>query len=213
MLAPPLRHPEPLLAPPALHSLSVDLPAILAQLMMRAAIPPPRTHLRELAQPSPQRRIICGALGLPALHGAMLAYIPACPALADAQAIAEHRDRLVPAGRAYQLPLEISSRNSHNSRTDSGGHATVADRRDTDGLIVVGELIDDPVRADAQRAQPSGLCTAICAPNGTRPRDPSWSTCRSDPDDLDVPTRSLTAVLSSRFSGWGKSSAGLRTAS
>jgi hypothetical protein len=33
---------------------------------------------------------------------------PTCPALADAEAVAEHRDRLASAGWAYQFPRAIS---------------------------------------------------------------------------------------------------------
>ena len=40
-LAPPLRHPQPFLPPQALHTLAVHIPAQLAQVMMRTAIPPP----------------------------------------------------------------------------------------------------------------------------------------------------------------------------
>ena len=42
------------------------------------------------------------------LRGAVLPEIPARPTLADAQAVAKHRDRLTPAGRAYQFPFAIS---------------------------------------------------------------------------------------------------------
>jgi hypothetical protein len=45
----------------------------------------------------------------------MLANNTACPALADTKTIAKHRDRLAPAGRAYQFPREIS----FNARTSS----------------------------------------------------------------------------------------------
>jgi hypothetical protein len=38
----------------------------------------------------------------------MLPHIPACPTLADAKAVAKHRDRLAPTGRAHQFPLAIS---------------------------------------------------------------------------------------------------------
>jgi hypothetical protein len=89
-----------LLAPQALHSLAVDLPALLAQMMMRAAIPPPRTVHRELAQLGAQRSIVIGTLGLMALGRAVLTHQPACPALAHAEAVAQHRDRPVPTGWA-----------------------------------------------------------------------------------------------------------------
>jgi hypothetical protein len=77
-------------------------------MMMRAAIPPPRAILRELAKLSPQRRVIPGRLGLVTLRGAMLPNHPACPALADIEAVAKHRDRSTPAGWAYQFPRLIS---------------------------------------------------------------------------------------------------------
>ncbi len=32
----------------------------------------------------------------------------ACPALAEPETVAKHRDRLAPAGRAYQFPRDIS---------------------------------------------------------------------------------------------------------
>ena len=64
--------------------------------------------LREPPQLRAQRRVILSPLGLVALRGAMLPDDPACPALADAETVAEHRDRLAPTDRAYQFPLEIS---------------------------------------------------------------------------------------------------------
>ena len=101
-------HPQPLLAPQALHTLAVHLPAQLPQMMMRTAVPPPWTLLRELPQLCAQRRVILRALRLVALRGAMLPDDPACPALADAETVAKHRDRPAPADRAYQFPREIS---------------------------------------------------------------------------------------------------------
>ena len=38
----------------------------------------------------------------------MLTDHPACPALADAETIAQHRDRPAPTGWAYQFPRETS---------------------------------------------------------------------------------------------------------
>jgi hypothetical protein len=38
----------------------------------------------------------------------MLPDDPACPALADVEAVAKHRDRPTPTGWAHQFPLEIS---------------------------------------------------------------------------------------------------------
>jgi hypothetical protein len=107
-LALTLRHPEPLLAPQALYPLAVDLPALLPQPMVRAAVSPPRALLRELPQRSPQHGVIRRAHRLVTLRGAMLTNHPASPALADAETVAQHHDRLTPAGRAYQFPREIS---------------------------------------------------------------------------------------------------------
>jgi len=76
--------------------------------MVRTAIPPPRTIFREPPQLGAQRRVILGPLGFVTLRGAVLPEIPARPTLADAQAVAKHRDRLTPAGRAYQFPFAIS---------------------------------------------------------------------------------------------------------
>ena len=109
------RDSQPLLAPQALHTLAVHLPAQLPQVMMRTAIPPPRTVLRELPQLGAQRRIIHRAHRLVTLRRAMLPDYPACPALADTEAVAEHRDRLASTDRAYQFPREIS----FNARTSS----------------------------------------------------------------------------------------------
>jgi hypothetical protein len=70
-------------------------------MMMRAAIPPPRTIDGERAQFSPQRRIIViGGLGFVALSRAMLTHDPTRPALADAEAVAQQHDRPTPAGWA-----------------------------------------------------------------------------------------------------------------
>jgi hypothetical protein len=107
-LTPALRYPQPLLAPQPLNPLAVHLPALRPQLVMRAAVSPPRTVLRELSQLRTQRRVIPGAHGLVTLSGAMLPHHPASPALADAKAIAKHRDRLAPTGWAYQFPRAIS---------------------------------------------------------------------------------------------------------
>ena len=71
---------------------------------MRAAIPPPRAIHGEPAQ----RGIVIDALGLIALCRAMLTNDPTRPALADAKAVAKHRDRPTPTGWAYQFPRETS---------------------------------------------------------------------------------------------------------
>jgi hypothetical protein len=123
-LALALRHPEPLLAPQTLHPLAVHRPAVLAQLVMRTAVSPTRMIDRELPQRRPQRLIVIGALGLVALRGAVLPNNPACPALADAEAVAQHRDRLAPTGRAYQFPRLIS----FSARTSSAWSATIVFR-------------------------------------------------------------------------------------
>src|SRR5437763_5714565 len=102
------RYPQPFLTPDPLHALAVDLPALLAQPMMRATVPPPRTVRRELAQLSAQRRVIPGTHRLSALRRPMLAHHPTCPALADAETVAQHRDRPAPTGWAYQFPRDIS---------------------------------------------------------------------------------------------------------
>ncbi len=83
--------------------------------MVRATVPPPRTIPGEHPQLGAQRRIVGGPRRLVTLRGAMLPNDPACPALADAETVAEHRDRLTPTDRAYQFPLEIS----FNARTSS----------------------------------------------------------------------------------------------
>jgi hypothetical protein len=99
---------QPLLTPQALHPLAVHRPAVLAQLVMRTAVSPARMIDRERPQRRSQRGIVLGTRGLIPLGGAVLPNNPACPALADAQAVAKHRDRLTPTGRAYQFPREIS---------------------------------------------------------------------------------------------------------
>ena len=60
-LAPPDRHPETLLAPQPLHALAVDLPALLQEQLMRAAVPPPRPPPGDPPKLRPQRRIITPA--------------------------------------------------------------------------------------------------------------------------------------------------------
>src|ERR1035437_5688856 len=107
-LALALRDPEPLLPPQALHPLAVHLPAQLPQPMMRTTVPPPRPLHREPAQLGAQRRVIIGPLRLVTLRRARLPDHPARPALTDAETVAKHRDRLAPAGRAYQFPRAIS---------------------------------------------------------------------------------------------------------
>src|SRR6516165_3987562 len=120
-LALALRHPQPLLPPQALHPLAIHLPALLPQVMVRTAVPPAWTALGELAQLGAQRRVILTRLGLVTLRGAMLADHPACPALADAETVAQDRDRPAPADWAYQFPLAIS----FSATTSSSLSATI----------------------------------------------------------------------------------------
>jgi hypothetical protein len=53
-----LRDPQALLAPDALHPLTVDHPTLNEQLGMRPAIPPPRPLARKPAKARPERRIV-----------------------------------------------------------------------------------------------------------------------------------------------------------
>jgi hypothetical protein len=80
----------------------------LPQPVVRAPVPPPRTLHRELPQLGAQRHVIIRPLRLVTLRRARLPDHLACPALADAEAVAKHRDRLASAGRAYQFPRAIS---------------------------------------------------------------------------------------------------------
>src|SRR2546423_3484047 len=124
-LALALRDPQPFLAPDPLHPLAVDLPAQLPQAVMRAPVPPPRPLHREAPQLRPQRRVILSTHQLATLRRAMLPDHPACPALADAETVAHHRDPPAPADRAYQFPREISS----SARTCSAWSATISFNR------------------------------------------------------------------------------------
>jgi len=83
--------------------------------VMRATVPPPRTILRKLPQLRAQRGVVLSALRLMTLRETRLPNNPACPALADAETVAKHRDRLTPTDRAYQFPRDIS----FNARTSS----------------------------------------------------------------------------------------------
>ena len=75
---------------------------------MRAPVAPPRPLGGERAQRRPQRLIVVGEHRLAALRGAMLIDVPARPALADAETVAQHRDRLAPTDRAHQFPFATS---------------------------------------------------------------------------------------------------------
>jgi hypothetical protein len=66
-LAAALGNPQTLLAPDALHSLAVDLPALAKELSMRTAVTPPRPLAGKLAKTCPQRRVILGDDRLTAL--------------------------------------------------------------------------------------------------------------------------------------------------
>jgi hypothetical protein len=107
-LAPPRRDPKALLAPQALHPLAVHHPAQLDQPRVRTAISPARALGSDLAQRSTQRVVVAGENRLAALRGPVLADHPACPALADAKPIAQHRDRPAPTGWAHQFPFATS---------------------------------------------------------------------------------------------------------
>ena len=89
---------------------------------MRAAVAPARTLPGELAQRRTQRLIVGPNNRLAALCGAVLTDDPAGPALADAQAIAKHRDRPAPAGWAHQFPFATS----FSARHSSAWSATIA---------------------------------------------------------------------------------------
>ncbi len=115
-------HPEPFLAPQTLHALAVHAPAQLVEVIVRATVAPPRTQPGEVAQHRAQRLIIAGADRLAALRGAVLAHDPAGPALADAETIAEHRDRPAPAGWAHQFPRATS----FSARHSKAWSATIA---------------------------------------------------------------------------------------
>jgi hypothetical protein len=93
-----------LFAPQTLGALAIDRPAPAAQLVMRAAIPPSRALAGDQAQRRPKRLIISDDGRLAPLGRAVLGDIPTSPALAQRQAVAQHHDRLAPAGRAHQFP-------------------------------------------------------------------------------------------------------------
>ena len=85
-----------------------NMPAVSDQHGVRAVIAPSRVLTRDGAKLCPQGVLIRGLPGLPSLGGAVLACYLTRPTLGDAEAIAEHRDRTAPSGRAHQFPLEIS---------------------------------------------------------------------------------------------------------
>jgi hypothetical protein len=83
--------------------------------VVRATVPPPRPVGGERSQRRPQRLIVISDQRpatsdqrLAALRGAMLTDIPARPALADTETVAQYRDRLAPTGRAHQFPFATS---------------------------------------------------------------------------------------------------------
>jgi hypothetical protein len=106
--AAPGRDPQAFLAPQPLHPLAVHAPALADQPRMRAPIAPPGPLHGDHAQRRPQRAVIGSDPRLAALRGARLTDDPACPALADVEAIAQHRDRSAPAGWAHQFPFATS---------------------------------------------------------------------------------------------------------
>ena len=82
-----------------------DHVAVLAQLAVRATVPPPGLALGDLAQPRPQASVIdARRRRLVTLRETLLASQPAGPTLAELQAVDEHVDRLTPAGRAQKFP-------------------------------------------------------------------------------------------------------------
>jgi hypothetical protein len=103
-----LRHAKPFLAPQALHPLAVDAPALLEQMLMRLAVPPPWPLARERPQLGPERRVVLRDDRLPPLRGPRLSDDSARPPLRDAQAVLQHADRPAPARRAHQFPFAIS---------------------------------------------------------------------------------------------------------
>jgi hypothetical protein len=77
-------------------------------MVVRATVASPRSLDGERAQRRPQRLIVIGDQRLAALRRAMLADIPARPALADTEAVAQHRDRPAPTDRAHPFPFATS---------------------------------------------------------------------------------------------------------
>ena len=72
------------------------------------AVSPPRPVARDLPQRRPQRGVVAGDPRRVTLRRAMLPGVSARPPLGDAKAVLQHPDRLAPARRAHQFPLEIS---------------------------------------------------------------------------------------------------------
>ena len=107
-LAPPPQHAEAFLAPQPLRALTVQLPPLIKQQLMRAAIPPPRPAPGDPAQLSPQRGIVTGRDRLVTLGRAMLTDISARPPLRHTEAVLQHPDRLAPTRRAHQFPFDAS---------------------------------------------------------------------------------------------------------
>jgi len=66
-LAAALRDPQALLPPDALHPLAVDLPALVEELGMSAAVSPPRSLARKPAKTCPECRVVLREDGLAAL--------------------------------------------------------------------------------------------------------------------------------------------------
>jgi hypothetical protein len=89
-------------------ALDVQLPPVVEQQLMRAAIPPPRPLPGDRAQPRAQPRLIPGHDRLVTVRGAMLTDIPARPPLRQPETVLEHPDRLAPTLRAHQFPRSTS---------------------------------------------------------------------------------------------------------
>jgi hypothetical protein len=102
------RHPEPFLTPQPLTALAVDIPALIEQVLMRAAIPPPRPTARKRDQLRSQRRVILGNSGLMTLGGAVLTGETARPTLREPETFLESQDRTTSPGRAQKFPADSS---------------------------------------------------------------------------------------------------------
>src|SRR5215217_6882635 len=102
------RHPQALLAPPPLDGLTVDHPALLAELGVGAPIAPARMRPAELAQLVAERPVPVRFDRLMALGGAVLPDQLARPPLRHPKHLLEMFDGAAPAGRAHQFPRPSS---------------------------------------------------------------------------------------------------------
>ena len=103
-----LGHPEAFLAPQPLAPLSVDVPALLKQMLVRSAVPPPRPLAREGPQLRSQRQVILGHLRHVALGGAVLTGQTARPTLRETEPLLKSQDGTAPPGRAQKFPADSS---------------------------------------------------------------------------------------------------------